>query len=66
MSNIIALRPADDPDHVLEQAKGHYDEVLVIGWNKEGHLESRASALERQEILWLVEMFKVSFIHESL
>lgn len=35
--------PAENPDVVLEEAKGDFEKVLVIGYNKEGFLDGRAS-----------------------
>ena len=46
---------AKDPDAVLEQAIGQYDDVVIIGWDKEGLLDPRASlGLNSANILWLL------------
>lgn len=50
--------PADDADHVLEQAKGKYKEVFVIGLNKEGQLDVRSNKMAASSLLWLIECFK--------
>ena len=34
--SVVKLRPAEDPDEVLEAAKGQYDQVLILGWNTKG------------------------------
>lgn len=36
-------KPADDPDVVLEEAKGVYKKVLVIGYTKDGMLDGRCN-----------------------
>ena len=41
MNNVIKFYPknaAENPDNVLEQAVGAYDEVLIIGWDKNDEL----------------------------
>lgn len=46
MSNITkfyAKDAAKDPDVVLEQAEGVYEKVLVLGWDKDGQFDPRAS-----------------------
>ena len=63
MSNVTKFYPKDaakDADAVLEQACGQYSEVLVIGWDKNGDFDARATLglKDGAEILWLVEVFK--------
>lgn len=62
MSKVTKLYTADaakDPDNVLEQAIGKYESVLIIGYNKDGLLDPRASLnLKRRDLLWLIECFK--------
>ena len=59
MSNVTPLRPADDPDTVLDRAKGQYSEVVVIGYNHEGELEVRSTTdTDHKEVLWLLGLFK--------
>ena len=46
MSNITKLYPkgaAKNPDNVLEQSVGKFDKVLVVGYDKEGEVDMRAS-----------------------
>ena len=51
---------AENPDAVLEQAVGQYSEVLVVGWDKDGNLDARATLglKDGGDVLWLVEAFK--------
>lgn len=62
-AEIVKFYPADAAkraDNVLEQAMGVYDQVLVIGYDKDGNLEARATLglKDGGDILWLVETFK--------
>ena len=47
-----------DADTVLDKAKDSYSSVLVIGWDKEGHLEVRSTNnLDQKDCLYLAQMF---------
>lgn len=72
MTTITKLYPKDaarNPDAVLEQAIGHYEKVLILGWDKDGFLDARASSnTDKKELLWWLEGFKLdlfSFIEEG-
>jgi hypothetical protein len=46
-------------DTVIEFAKGEYSDVIIIGWHKDdGELEVKYSSMQKQEILWLLEVAK--------
>lgn len=64
--NIISLHTSNDvigADIVVEEAIGVYENVVIIGWNKEEELEVRASLnLSQSDILWLVETFKARLL----
>jgi hypothetical protein len=67
VSNVEKLYPANAAeiaDNVLEQAVGAYDTVLIIGWNKEGVLEARATTdlADGAECMWLIESFKAKLM----
>lgn len=50
---------AKDPDVVLERAIGNYQDVLIIGWNKEDQLDVRSNTeLSHKDCLWLVKNFE--------
>lgn len=51
---------AEKADNVLEQAIGVYDQVVIIGWDKTGTLDARATLglKDGGDLLWLIEVFK--------
>ena len=62
-SNVVKFYASDaakDPDAVLEQALGQFSDVLVIGWDKDGMLDARATLglKDGGDMLWLIESFK--------
>ncbi len=55
---------AQNPDHVLNEAKGEYESVLIIGYDKEGYMDIRASTnLTAKDISWLIDTFKHKLIN---
>lgn len=68
MTNVEKFYPRDaakSADNVLEQAFGEYDEVLIIGWDKNGDFDARATLglKDGKDILWLVEAFKLKLMN---
>lgn len=66
--SVVKFYPKDaakDADAVLEQAMGGFSEVLVIGWDKEGFLDARATLglKDGGDILWLIESFKTKLMN---
>lgn len=60
----VALRPADSADHILENAKGVYKEVLILGWDKEHCLDVRSTTQMRAtDLLFIVEKFKTKLLN---
>ena len=61
-SNVIKFRsknPAEDPDQILEKAKGTYQDVILLGWNTESRMNVRASyGMSIEEMIYLVDQFK--------
>ena len=64
---VIKFYPRDaaqNPDAVLEQSIGVYDEAVIIGHNKDGELEVRSSTnWTTAEILFALESFKVRMLN---
>lgn len=60
--NVTKFYPSNaalNPDNVLEQAIGEYEQVFVIGVAKDGMLDARASLnMKARDILYLIEQFK--------
>lgn len=61
-AKIIKFYPrnaAQNPDAVLEQAAGNFENVFIIGWDNAGNLDVRASTnWSVGEIVMAIEMFK--------
>lgn len=64
-SNVVKIRPAEDPDEVLEAAKGQYESVFILGYSREdGELDARASLnLDPVDINWLISMFQSKLLN---
>ena len=60
--NIVKFYPKDaakNPDHVLEQAIGDYEEVFIIGYLKTGEMDARASLnFQIEDIFFTIDAFK--------
>ena len=67
MVEVIKFYPADaakNPDNVLEQAVGAYDQVFIIGYDKSGILEVRSSTnFQVQEIFFALDAFKFKVLN---
>ena len=68
MTEVVKFYPRDaakDADNVLEQAMGKYDEVILIGWDKAGTFDARATLglKDGADCLWLVELFKTKLMN---
>ena len=54
---------AKNPDYVLEQAVGKFRDCLVLGYDKDGFMDIRASlGLTKAELLLLREVFKHNLV----
>ena len=50
-------------DEVLEECKGGFEHVLVIGWTPEETLTAKATtSMDMKEIIYLIEVFKQAII----
>lgn len=68
MAEVVKFYPKDaakDPDAVLEQAIGRFEDVLIIGWDKQGKMDARASLglKDGGDMLWLIEHFKHNLLN---
>ena len=62
-AKVIKFYPADaskKADNVLELAAGVYNEVILIGYDKDGmiHARSTLGLKDGGDLLWLIETFK--------
>ena len=67
-TKVVKFYPADaakDADNVLEQAVGNYSEVLIVGWDKDGNFDARATLglKDGANVLWLTEVFKFKLLN---
>ncbi len=67
VTKLYTRKSGFDPDSLLEMAKGEYEKLSVIGVNKTGSLEVRATTnMSRSELLWLIEEFKLILLSMPL
>ena len=60
---IVDKTPAIEPDTVLDEAKGAYESVVVIGFDHHGDLDVRASLnISAATILFMIEKFKLDLL----
>ena len=51
------------PDNVLERAAGKYQDVLILGYDHEGHLDARSNTtLKKADILFLMKQFETKLM----
>ena len=62
MGDIIWLKPEYSADDALEDAKGEYDDVMVIGWREDGFAVSISKDMTMSEIVYLMESVKMAFL----
>ena len=64
MSNVINLMPTQaTADEVLEDCKGDFEHVLVIGWTPQEQLTAKATeTMDLKETIYLLEVFKQAII----
>lgn len=67
MTEVVKFYPrgaAKNPDAVLEQAVGDYTQVFIIGYNKDGELDVRASLnFEMRDIFFAIDAFKFKVLN---
>ncbi len=64
MSNVINLMPTEaTANEVLEECKGDFEHVLVIGWTPQEQLTAKSTtSMDMKEIIYLIEVFKQAII----
>ena len=61
--SLVEPLPADDPDVVLEAAKGAFGEVMVVGYDGAGFLDVRGTlGLTAERAVFLLEAAKLLLI----
>lgn len=64
VTRLYAKDAAKNPDNVLEQAKGEYAQVFMVGYDHDGIMDARASTnMSQSDLLWLIETFKQKMIN---
>ena len=64
-AQIIKFDPREPstPDIILERAIGEFQNVVLIGYDHQGHLKCSADLnTSRKDILWMIEQFKLRFL----
>ena len=51
-----------DPDNVLASAFGKVNDVVLMGYDKEGELYLASSVSDGGDILWLIEQLKIKLL----
>ena len=60
---IGGLTKLDIPiDRVLSEAKGILQDVIIIGYDKEGNQYNASTIADGGEILWMIEQFKLDLL----
>lgn len=67
LGNVIKFFPsnaAKDPDLVLEQAKGLFNDVFVMGYDEGGEMDARASMdFSVKDILFCMDIFRFKLLN---
>jgi len=67
ISNVVKFYPKDaakSPDTVLEQARGQYNNLLIIGWDKKNIFSAHSDlGLDAGDLILLVEFFKQKLLN---
>ena len=52
-----------NPDNVMQRSMGHFENIILIGTNEDGHMEVRSSLnLTVKDMLWMLEMTKQNIL----
>ena len=50
------------PDRILEEAKGTFEGVVLLGWNNDGKMYFASSYSDGGTVLWLLEQCKKALL----
>lgn len=68
MSKVTSIYPSNDFDHVMSEASNSYEAAIIIGYDKDGHLDVRGGGMidgkqpTVKDWLFMVESFKAKLI----
>lgn len=51
-----------DPDLVLENSKGTFEGVVLLGWGKDGEMAFSSTYADGGTVLWLLEQCKARLL----
>jgi hypothetical protein len=51
-----------DPDLILENSKGAFEGVVLLGWDKEGEMYFASTYADGGTVLWLLEQCKTRLL----
>lgn len=54
-----------DPDRILQSAIGQMDQVVLIGWDKDGREYFSSSVSDGGTVLWHLERAKLKLLHKG-
>ena len=64
MSNVYNIDGSLEPDDLLENMKGKFDKILIVGWDSEDELYSHTSStMIKKDVLWVIEVIKLSLLN---
>ena len=56
-----------NPDNVMQRSMGHFENIILVGTNEDGHMEVRSSLnLTVKDMLWMLEMTKQNILLTAL
>ena len=63
VTKLHTKKSAEEPDALLDMAKGDFKAITVIGINKDDHLEARATTnVSTVELLYFLEQMKLHLL----
>lgn len=56
---VIELNPDQNPDNLLEDCKGRFENVLIVGIREDGYMDAQSCGLTPAEVVYLLERYKL-------